>query len=97
MKQHTLKSFAELVEKSRAAATRYYELAADARKKGIHTKEQKDALVIAKSLEKQVDEAIVEIKIQVQAPVAIEEHRAPMATPINMSESLPLILPSDEL
>jgi hypothetical protein len=78
---HTLKSFTDLVEKSRAAATRYYELAAEARKRGIHTKEQKDALAIAKELEKQVDETIVEIRIQ-QNTITAKDYEQTAITPM---------------
>lgn len=57
----TLKTFTDQVHKMRLAQERYFELAAEARKTGIHKKEQKDALAIAKNLEKQVDQSIQEI------------------------------------
>lgn len=55
---NALKTFTDLVHKMRLAQERYFELAVAARKNNIHTKEKKDALVIAKNLEKQVDESI---------------------------------------
>lgn len=58
---HTLKSFTDQVHKMRLAQERYFELAVLARKNNIHTKEKKDALAIAKNLEKQVDASIQEI------------------------------------
>lgn len=60
----TLKSFTDQVHKMRLAQERYFELAVLARKNHIHTKEKKDALTIAKNLEKQVDASIQEIKSQ---------------------------------
>lgn len=57
----TLKTFTDLTHKMRLAQERYFDLAKEARKTGIHKKEQKDALVISKNLEKQVDAAIQEI------------------------------------
>lgn len=58
---HTIQTFTLLVHKMRLAQERYFELAMEARKTGRHPKEKKDALVIAKNLEKQVDAAINDI------------------------------------
>lgn len=68
MNSHNLKSFLDQVHKMRLAQERYFELA---RQSGnhIHAKEKKDALVIAKNLEKQVDQSILEINNQ---PTAAE-------------------------
>lgn len=73
MTQHTLKSFADLVEKARAAASRYYELSAQAKKTKFpdHIKDSKNMLSMAKALEKRVDESIVEIRIQLATPIAL--------------------------
>jgi len=82
--KHTLKSFCELVEKARYAATRYYELSAKA-KKSKHPddfKAAKDMLLMAKNLEKQVDEAIVEIKIQLNTPPATPVKEAIKVEPL---------------
>lgn len=57
----TLTSFTDEVHKMRLAQKRYFELSVEARKNGIHKKEQKDALVIAKNLEAQVDHSIKQI------------------------------------
>lgn len=70
---HTLKTFTDQVHKMRLAQERYFELAVLARKNNIHTKEKKDALAIAKNLEKQVDESIQEINKMMAVPEPLPE------------------------
>jgi hypothetical protein len=71
----TLKSFTDLVHKMRLAQQRYFELAAQARKTGVYTKEQKDILAISKNLEHQVDEAIKSIDQQQATPTPQDDER----------------------
>jgi hypothetical protein len=75
-----LKTFTDQVHKMRLAQVRYFDLAAQARKTGIHTKDQKDVLVISKNLETQVDESIKQINAILATPAPAVESQ-----PINKS------------
>lgn len=70
---HTLKSFTDQVHKMRLAQERYTNLVVIAATTGIYKKEMLDAQVIAKKLEKQVDDSIQEINKMLAVPAPLPE------------------------